>query len=153
MGCRNAVSVPTSVTSLFRMLSAFASCILNFAFTEWARQDSNLGPTDYEPAALTAELRAPKQIPNPKSQAPNPKLEIPTHLLIWDLGFGFWDLPRSTFTCDPPKRPSAYANVTGAAAGAAPSLRSGGCVRVSPRSSVRPLRACVRCRRQRRTAS
>ena len=25
---------------------------------EWARQDSNLGPTDYEPAALTAELRA-----------------------------------------------------------------------------------------------
>src|SRR5678815_3880134 len=26
---------------------------------EWARQDSNLGPTDYEPAALTAELRAP----------------------------------------------------------------------------------------------
>ena len=24
----------------------------------WARQDSNLGPTDYEPAALTAELRA-----------------------------------------------------------------------------------------------
>jgi hypothetical protein len=27
-------------------------------FFEWARQDSNLGPTDYEPAALTAELRA-----------------------------------------------------------------------------------------------
>jgi hypothetical protein len=26
---------------------------------EWARQDSNLGPTDYESAALTAELRAP----------------------------------------------------------------------------------------------
>ena|SRR5438132_13704418 len=25
----------------------------------WARQDSNLGPTDYESAALTAELRAP----------------------------------------------------------------------------------------------
>jgi hypothetical protein len=25
---------------------------------EWARQDSNLGPTDYESAALTAELRA-----------------------------------------------------------------------------------------------
>jgi hypothetical protein len=24
----------------------------------WARQDSNLGPTDYESAALTAELRA-----------------------------------------------------------------------------------------------
>src|SRR4026209_1130739 len=28
------------------------------ASLEWARQDSNLGPTDYEPAALTAELRA-----------------------------------------------------------------------------------------------
>jgi secondary thiamine-phosphate synthase enzyme len=26
--------------------------------SEWARQDSNLGPTDYESAALTAELRA-----------------------------------------------------------------------------------------------
>ena len=25
---------------------------------EWARQDSNLGPTDYESAALTAELQA-----------------------------------------------------------------------------------------------
>ena len=25
---------------------------------QWARQDSNLGPTDYESAALTAELRA-----------------------------------------------------------------------------------------------
>ena len=24
----------------------------------WARQDSNLGPTGYEPAALTTELRA-----------------------------------------------------------------------------------------------
>ena len=28
-------------------------------FAGWARQDSNLGPTDYESAALTAELRAP----------------------------------------------------------------------------------------------
>jgi hypothetical protein len=26
--------------------------------SEWARQDSNLSPTDYESAALTAELRA-----------------------------------------------------------------------------------------------
>ena len=26
----------------------------------WARQDLNLGPTDYESAALTAELRAPR---------------------------------------------------------------------------------------------
>jgi hypothetical protein len=28
----------------------------------WARQDLNLGPTDYESAALTAELRAPRDI-------------------------------------------------------------------------------------------
>ena len=28
----------------------------------WARQDSNLGPTDYESAALTAELRAPRNV-------------------------------------------------------------------------------------------
>src|SRR5262249_8656960 len=90
IGCRNAVSVPTNVTSLFRTQPASAFCILNFASSEWARQDSNLGPTDYEPAALTAELRAPKQIPNPKSQAPNPKLEIPTH--SFDLGFGIWVL-------------------------------------------------------------
>ena len=27
-------------------------------FPGWARQDSNLGPTDYESAALTTELRA-----------------------------------------------------------------------------------------------
>ena len=26
----------------------------------WARKDLNLGPTDYESAALTAELRAPR---------------------------------------------------------------------------------------------
>jgi hypothetical protein len=28
----------------------------------WARQDSNLGPTDYESAALTAELRARREV-------------------------------------------------------------------------------------------
>ena len=28
----------------------------------WARQDLNLGPTDYESAALTAELRAPREL-------------------------------------------------------------------------------------------
>ena len=39
----------------------FAFCILNYEQHEWARQDSNLGPTDYEPAALTAELRAPSR--------------------------------------------------------------------------------------------
>jgi hypothetical protein len=27
-------------------------------FAKWARQDSNLGPTDYESAALTTELQA-----------------------------------------------------------------------------------------------
>jgi hypothetical protein len=31
----------------------------NLEFFWWARQDLNLGPTDYESAALTAELRAP----------------------------------------------------------------------------------------------
>src|SRR5208283_3054149 len=31
----------------------------------WARQDLNLGPTDYESAALTAELRAPR-VPTPQ---------------------------------------------------------------------------------------
>ena len=30
----------------------------DFVRDKWARQDSNLGPTDYESAALTAELRA-----------------------------------------------------------------------------------------------
>src|SRR5437899_9572067 len=36
------------------------SCkLLNNAELWWARQDLNLGPTDYESAALTAELRAP----------------------------------------------------------------------------------------------
>ena len=30
----------------------------------WARQDLNLGPTDYESAALTAELRAPRLLPH-----------------------------------------------------------------------------------------
>src|SRR3989442_1028793 len=36
----------------------------------WARQDSNLGPTDYESAALTAELRAPfLHHPTPKELA------------------------------------------------------------------------------------
>jgi hypothetical protein len=43
-------------------LCAIGICILHselHAFISvWARQDSNLGPTDYEPAALTAELRA-----------------------------------------------------------------------------------------------
>src|SRR5437870_7839182 len=36
----------------------------------WARQDLNLGPTDYESAALTAELRAPfLHHPTPKELA------------------------------------------------------------------------------------
>ena len=33
--------------------------LLSVQVAGWARQDSNLGPTDYESAALTAELRAP----------------------------------------------------------------------------------------------
>gem|GEM_PF-2901126 len=46
-----------------RSVIACPFCIVHSALhrlTEWARQDSNLGPTDYEPAALTAELRAPR---------------------------------------------------------------------------------------------
>src|SRR6185503_15765095 len=141
-----------AVSRFWRSISCWRSGVINVS--EWARQDSNLGPTDYEPAALTAELRALKQIPHPKSQAPNPKLEIPTPtLLIWDLGFGFWDLPRSTFTCDPPKRLSACENATGGVASGAPSLRSDGSVRASTQSSDPPLRGCARCRRRRRTAS
>ena len=31
------------------------------SFGWWALQDSNLGPTGYEPVALTAELRAPSR--------------------------------------------------------------------------------------------
>src|SRR5690349_4300015 len=54
----------------------FASCILHFALhrlIDWARQDSNLGPTDYEPAALTAELRALMQLPTPQLPSALPK--------------------------------------------------------------------------------
>src|SRR5258706_14979672 len=57
---------------------------------KWARLDSNQGPTDYEPAALTAELRAPKKIPKPKSQNSNQKTRRSLGLGIWDLGFGFF---------------------------------------------------------------
>src|SRR6266850_4734704 len=53
----------------------------------WACLDSNQGPTDYEPAALTAELQAPNV--NPKSQAPNPKSKT-LGVGIWDLGLGVY---------------------------------------------------------------
>ena len=42
-------------------LKNFNSCVLHF-LSWWARQDLNLGPTDYESAALTAELRAPREL-------------------------------------------------------------------------------------------
>ena len=41
---------------------------------EWAHQDSNLGPAGYEPAALTAELGAPKKR---KSKVRSPKFSVP----------------------------------------------------------------------------
>jgi hypothetical protein len=48
-------SIPgTSVTPDPRNQALFAWLRGSF----WARQDSNLGPTDYESAALTAELQA-----------------------------------------------------------------------------------------------
>jgi hypothetical protein len=42
------------------MLHFASMSILDFSQKNswWARQDLNLGPTDYESAALTAELRA-----------------------------------------------------------------------------------------------
>jgi hypothetical protein len=36
----------------------------------WARQDSNLGPRDYESPALTAELQAPRDGPKIKAFRP-----------------------------------------------------------------------------------
>ena len=39
--------------------TTFVSCS-GFRRCWWARQDLNLGPTDYESAALTAELQAPR---------------------------------------------------------------------------------------------
>ena len=49
---RAAISMDTSATRLSDYPTPAA----------WALQDSNLGPTDYESAALTTELRAPKAI-------------------------------------------------------------------------------------------
>jgi hypothetical protein len=40
---------------------------------EWARQDSNLGPRDYESPALTAELQA-QTSPNKSCRTPNVKM-------------------------------------------------------------------------------
>src|SRR5215467_6809200 len=44
-------------SSCWSLMSRWRSGDIN-PLLVWARQDSNLGPTDYEPAALTAELRA-----------------------------------------------------------------------------------------------
>ncbi len=42
--------------------------------SRWARLDSNQGPTDYESAALTAELRAPRpRSPAARRAAPSPR--------------------------------------------------------------------------------
>ena len=43
-----------------RQNQLMATAALNTSW--WARQDLNLGPTDYESAALTAELRAPREL-------------------------------------------------------------------------------------------
>jgi hypothetical protein len=51
-----------SVTAVHKLLAPRSSSIayrLNDKVGWWARQDLNLGPTDYESAALTAELQAP----------------------------------------------------------------------------------------------
>ena len=57
--------------------------------------------------------------------------------------------PAATFL----KTPAADDSGWGAAACAAPSLRSAGCARASPRSAGRLLRACARCRPAGRSAS
>jgi hypothetical protein len=43
-----------------RLLTEYRAALLFAAFQseDWARQDSNLGPRDYESPALTAELQA-----------------------------------------------------------------------------------------------
>ncbi len=51
----------------------------------WARQDSNLGPTDYESIALTAELRALVHL-----QHPTLKRVSNHHLLVEISGELFW---------------------------------------------------------------
>ena len=60
LSAKHGVNV-AAVTALAPLSLPLAFVILHFAFkpkVEWARLDSNQGPTDYEPAALTAELRA-----------------------------------------------------------------------------------------------
>ena len=75
-----------------RVVIVHPFCLLPFALHakhfEWARQDSNLGPTDYEPAALTAELRAPNSTPN--------LLLVPTSNS--QRGLGSWSLGRWELT-------------------------------------------------------
>jgi hypothetical protein len=47
-------------TARMRLLTEYRAALLFAAFQseDWARQDSNLGPRDYESPALTAELQA-----------------------------------------------------------------------------------------------
>jgi hypothetical protein len=111
----------------------------------WAHQDSNLGQAGYEPAALTAELWARTRV-TPNSQ--------PIQLPNFSMRLGVVALAvRSCFTSFLPGTPEVFGSAMDAAACAAPSPRSDECVRASPQSSGRLLRACVRSHRRRRTAS
>src|SRR5712691_7533725 len=61
----------------------------------WARQDSNLGPTDYEPAALTAELRARETLGgNPLREC---RSEFPVLSSGFVFRFGFRSLVRGSW--------------------------------------------------------
>jgi hypothetical protein len=111
----------------------------------WAHQDSNLGQAGYEPAALTAELWARTRV-TPNSQP----IQLPNFSMR--LGVGALAV-RSCFTSFLPGTPEVFGSAMDAAACAAPSPRSDECVRASPQSSARLLRACVRSHRRRRTAS
>src|SRR6266511_1888527 len=92
----------------------------------WAHQDSNLDLIGYEPTALAVEQWALRP--------------FPVRLR----------LPRSASSR---RSSSAASTARGAAASAAPSPRSGGCARGSPRSPDRPPRACGRSSPRCRTAS
>jgi hypothetical protein len=89
----------------------------------WARKDSNLGPTDYESAALTAELRARsggnilprKEIPHvtrfssAELRPTNPRSVLGFELRFTGGGRDIFNLRRAWQTCS--------VRVSGAAAG------------------------------------